>query len=75
MELDENAIRRRAFRTWEADGRPAGQFEDYYHRARQEIEAEFLRATAHVGDVEHRLNPPVQVEEALELPVPGERRT
>lgn len=75
MTIDEDAIRRRAFRTWDAAGRPADQYEDHYRRARQEIEAEFRRATEHVGDVEHRLNPPLHVEEALEAPVPGERRT
>lgn len=76
MTIDENAIRRRAFRTWDAEGRPAHKYEDYYQRARQEIEAEFRRATAHVGDVEHRLNPPLHVEEALEAShVRGERRS
>jgi hypothetical protein len=79
MDIDENAIRRRAYRIWEAEGRPPERFADHVERARREIEAEFRRATEHVGDVEHRLNPPLQVEEALN-PAPlrgpaGERRT
>ncbi len=75
MDIDENAVRRRAYRTWDAEGRPAEKFDDYLRRARHEIEAEFRRATEHVGDVEHHLNPPLQVEEALAPTVPGERRT
>lgn len=66
MDIDENAIRRRAFRTWDAEGRPADRFEDYLRRARRDIEQEFLRATRHVGDVTHRMNPPLSVEEALD---------
>lgn len=79
MDIDENAIRRRAYRTWEAEGRPPEQFDAHMRRARAEIEAEFRRATEHVGDVDHRLNPPLQVEEALapyhHLDHPGERRS
>lgn len=75
MDIDENAIRRRAFRTWDAEGRPADKYDEYYRRARKEIEAEFQRAIAHVGDVEHRLNPPMQVEEALSATHPGEKRS
>jgi hypothetical protein len=66
MDIDENAIRRRAYRIWEAEGRPPERFAQHLERARREIEAEFRRATEHAGDVEHRLNPPVQVEEALD---------
>ncbi|HLO75044.1 MAG TPA: DUF2934 domain-containing protein [Magnetospirillum sp.] len=79
MDIDENAIRRRAYRIWEAEGRPPEKFEEHMRRARREIEVEFRRATAHVGDVDHRLNPPLQVEEALDPSLPrwttGERRT
>ncbi|MGE5477592.1 MAG: hypothetical protein ACM3Q1_13110 [Bacteroidales bacterium] len=78
MDIDENAIRRRAYRVWDAEGRPPEKFEDYMRRARAEIEAEFRRATDHVGDVEHHLNPPLHVEEALSpihLGHPGERRS
>lgn len=77
MDIDENAIRRRAYRTWDAEGRPPERFEEYLHRARTEIETEFRRTTEHVGDVDHWLNPPLQVEEALaptHLGHPGERR-
>ncbi|HTH15541.1 MAG TPA: hypothetical protein VL974_02720 [Magnetospirillum sp.] len=79
MELDEDAIRRRAFRTWDAEGRPADKFDDYLKRARQDIEEEFRRATEHVGEIHHRLNPPLRVEEALDpfhpLSEKTERRT
>lgn len=79
MDIDENLIRRRAYRIWEAEGRPPEKYEDHMRRARREIEAEFRRATDHVGDVEHRLNPPLQVEEALDPSLPhgpaGERRS
>lgn len=79
MDIDENVIRRRAYRLWEAAGRPADKYEDHLRRARYEIEAEFRRATEHMGDVDHRLNPPLQVEEALESALPhgpaGERRS
>lgn len=75
MDIDENVIRRRAFRTWDAEGRPPERYEEFYRRARAEIEAEFRRATDHVGDVDHRMNPPLHVEEALWPGVPGERRS
>ncbi|MCR6631201.1 MAG: DUF2934 domain-containing protein [Magnetospirillum sp.] len=77
MNIDENTVRRRAYRTWEAAGRPADRFDEHMERARREIEAEFRRAVEHIGDTEHRLNPPLHVEEAL-LPgqgLVGERRS
>lgn len=35
-------------------------------RARRQVEDQFRMATAHVGDVPHRMNPPLEVEEALD---------
>jgi Protein of unknown function (DUF2934) len=34
---DEDAIRRRAYELWEADGRPDGRDEEYWHRAEREL--------------------------------------
>lgn len=34
---DEEAIRRRAYALWEADGRPEGRDDDYWHRAEREL--------------------------------------
>lgn len=65
MDINEDCIRRRAYRIWEADGRPAGQYEDHWRRARAEIEAELQRCSQHMGDTDHRL--PLHVEEALVL--------
>jgi hypothetical protein len=36
----EQAIRERAFLLWEMEGRPEGREEEYWHRARERIEAE-----------------------------------
>jgi hypothetical protein len=36
---DEDAIRRRAYALWEADGRPDGHDEEYWHRAERELHA------------------------------------
>jgi hypothetical protein len=36
----EQAIRERAFLLWELEGRPEGREEEYWHRARERIEAE-----------------------------------
>lgn len=65
MDIDENAIRRRAYRIWEAEGRPPHKFDELWRRARDEIEREFLRATEHAGEYDH-LRPPLHVEEALD---------
>jgi len=34
---DEEAIRRRAYELWEADGRPHGRGDEYWHRAEEEL--------------------------------------
>src|SRR5262245_16095472 len=34
---DEDAIRRRAYALWEADGRPDGRNDEYWHRAESEL--------------------------------------
>lgn len=65
MDINEDCIRRRAYRIWEAEGRPPGRYEDHWHRARCEIESELQRASQHMDDQEHRL--PLHVEEALVL--------
>jgi hypothetical protein len=36
----ERRIRERAFEMWEAEGRPEGRADEYWHRARERIEAE-----------------------------------
>lgn len=66
MHIDEDAIRRRAYRIWEAEGRPPGRYDEHWARARAEIEREFLRATEHAGDWDRRMDPPLHVEEALD---------
>jgi hypothetical protein len=63
MHIDEDAIRRRAFRIWEAEGRPPGRYDEFWQRARDDIEGEFRRVTGHVGAYD-RLSPPLYVEEA-----------
>lgn len=64
MHIDEDEIRRRAYRIWEAEGRPEGRWEEHWHRARADIEREFRRATEHVAsDTTKKL--PLEVEEAL----------
>jgi hypothetical protein len=63
MDINEDCIRRRAYRIWEAEGRPPGRYEDDWRRARAEIETGLQRAWDHLGDVDHRL--PVHVDEAL----------
>lgn len=65
MHIDEDSIRRRAFRIWEAEGRPPSKYDEHWKRAREEIEREFRRATAHAGEYGH-LRPPLHVEEALD---------
>lgn len=37
---DEQQIRDRAYRLWEGEGRPEARADDYWHRARELIEAE-----------------------------------
>lgn len=66
MQVDKDEIRRRAYRIWEAEGRPPGKHDEYWRRAREDIEREFQRAVGQAGDVRHRMNPPLQVEEALD---------
>jgi hypothetical protein len=66
MHIDEDEIRRRAYRLWEAEGRPEGRWDEHWRRARAEIEREFRRATEQAGKIEHRMNPPLEVEEALD---------
>lgn len=34
-------------------------------RARKDVDAEFMSRTHHAGDVPHAVNPPLEVEEAL----------
>jgi hypothetical protein len=34
---DQDAIRRRAYALWEADGRPHGRDDEYWHRAEREL--------------------------------------
>ncbi|MBC7907774.1 MAG: DUF2934 domain-containing protein [Rhodospirillaceae bacterium] len=63
MDINEDCIRRRAYRMWEVEGRPPGRYEDHWQRARQEIETELLRASEHMSNTDHRL--PLHVEEAL----------
>ncbi|MFC4169559.1 DUF2934 domain-containing protein [Teichococcus aestuarii] len=36
----DDLVRERAFLMWEADGQPEGGAEQYWHRARERIEAE-----------------------------------
>jgi vacuolar-type H+-ATPase subunit H len=36
----EQAIRERAFLLWEMEGSPEGREDEYWHRAREQIEAE-----------------------------------
>lgn len=45
--LSEDAIRDRAYHLWEADGRPEGNGEIYWHRAQEEAKAAMVAAQAH----------------------------
>lgn len=65
MDINEDCIRRRAYRIWEAEGRPAGRYEDHWRQARQDIEIELQRASQHMGDTDHQL--PMHVEETLAI--------
>jgi hypothetical protein len=53
QELNER-IRVRAYLMWEADGRPHGQAELYWHRARERIEDETCSAYPPTQSGEHR---------------------
>ena len=46
----EEAIRRRAYDIWEAEGRPEGRDADHWHRARTEILDRELRSGASIPD-------------------------
>ncbi len=61
MTISEDCVRRRAYRIWEAEGRPPGRHDEHWRRARLEIERE--QRLAHDHDMDHRL--PLHVEEAL----------
>lgn len=63
MHIDEDCVRRRAYRIWEAEGRPSNRHSEHWERARCEIETELRLATEHMGDVDHRLN--LHVDEVL----------
>lgn len=63
MIIDEDCVRRRAYRIWEAEGRPVGRDDEHWRRAHDDIERENSRATEHMGDMDHRL--PLHVEEVL----------
>jgi hypothetical protein len=39
---------------------------DAVRRMREMLEAELRHNTAHAGDVPHRMNPPLEIEEALD---------
>lgn len=44
--LSDEAIRERAYYLWEADGRPEGMGDHYWHRAHEEATADFARRQA-----------------------------
>lgn len=68
MHIDEDAVRRRAHRIWEAEGQPQGREQEHWRRARTELEEEFRRVTEHAAHPDRRLDPPLHVEEALDHP-------
>lgn len=47
--VSDDAIRRRAHALWELEGRPEGQAEEHWRRARAEIEEEFRRRSRDAG--------------------------
>jgi hypothetical protein len=50
----ERHIRIRAYEMWEAEGRPEGRADEYWHRARERIEAEAQSAYPPVQSRGHR---------------------
>jgi len=50
----EDAIRQRAYLMWEADGKPYGQADLYWHRARERMEAETHSAYPPAQSGKHR---------------------
>jgi len=63
MDISDDCVRRRAYRIWEAEGRPPGKHDEHWRRARNEIEHELRLAVEHTHDAGRRL--PLHVEEAL----------
>ena len=63
MDISEDCVRRRAYRIWEAEGRPPNKHDEHWRRARDEIERESHLAAECAGDMDRRL--PLHVEEAL----------
>ncbi|MGE5547214.1 MAG: DUF2934 domain-containing protein [Solirubrobacterales bacterium] len=66
MNIDDDEVRRRAYRIWEAEGRAPCSEQECFARARAEIESEFRRAVEQASHSDKRINPPLQVEEALD---------
>jgi hypothetical protein len=50
----EQTVRERAFLMWELEGRPEGREEEYWHRARERIEAETHSAYPPAESGKHR---------------------
>jgi hypothetical protein len=73
LELDEEAIRQRARELAER-----GAVEDpatLLRRARAEMERELRARTRDAGEVHHRMNPPLELDEALDPSLPhGEKK-
>jgi hypothetical protein len=63
MDISDDCVRRRAYRIWEAEGRPPGKHDEHWRRAREDIEREHRLVHDHAHDMDHRL--PLHVEEAL----------
>ncbi len=51
---DEENIRTRAYLQWDLEGRQDGRAEDYWHKARERIEAEAQSAYPPVASTGHR---------------------
>ena len=65
------ATHRVADAIWEAEGRPEGQADEHWRRARAEVEREFRQRVSAAGFYRHRWNPLLEIEEAL---TPGHSR-
>lgn len=50
----EHRIRLRAYLMWEVEGRPEGRADEYWHRARERVEAEAQSAYPPVQSRAHR---------------------
>lgn len=50
----EERVRQRAYLMWEADGRPEGGADQYWHRARERMEAETQSAYPPAQSGDHR---------------------